>query len=325
MKPALLSLALLGLMATARDGLAAPSRAHERARRRFDEGLVLVDRGDLAGALAAFQDAYALEPSAAVLYNIAQALRALDRLPEAIEALERYRELAGPQLTPERRSAVDRQLGDLRAAVASRAAKPAVPAPPAEPPTGALQLRCLAAGTRVFADGRWLGEGPFEGRLTLVEGLHEVRFEHRHRPVEVRSVRIVRDRSEDAACSLPLPGPPPPPIAVAAQPAAAAQRSPGPWLTLAGGGALLGGALGLQIWNDQRHGRWQQERADLEAQPPPGSAAEAAALDDKRRQNNGRLDDIQRTDKVVAGVAVVGGLLVSAAVVWWWNRSHDLK
>ena len=180
----------------------------------------------------------------------------------------------------------------------------------------------MTAGTRVFADGRWLGEGPFEGQLAMVEGVHEVRFEHRNHPVEVRSVRIERDKKVANSCTLSIPAPAPLSAAVAARRAEPARPSPGPWLTLASGGAIAGGAVGLQLWNHQRHDRWKTDRADIEAQPRPGTASEAAALDLRRRASNDRMTDIDRTDKVVTGLAVAGGLLVSAAAVWWWTRSH---
>lgn len=296
------ALALLLLTGTV---LAAPPDGRQRARRRFDEAVVLVDRGELAAALLAFEEAYALEPNPAVLYNIAQAYHALGRDREAVEALERYRREAGPQLEPARRQAVDEQLRTLRQRLAP------------EPATGELELRCLAAGTRVVAGGRRLGEGPFQARLTLLEGAHEVRFEHRDGRVELRSVRIAPDRQASETCTLPIPAPATPPALVAEAPPR--RWSAGPLVTLASGGALVAGAAALHLWNDGRHARWKNEAAALAGAPPPASELEADDLDARRRHSNDRLGEVQRTDKVVWGLAAAGGLALSLGVAWLWR------
>jgi len=307
-----LGLALLLSLST-ETSLAAPPDARQQARRRFDEAVMLVEKGDVAAALLAFKEAYALAPNPAVLYNIAQAYRTLGRTQEAVEALERYRQEAGPQLEPARRQAVDQQLRALREQMAP------------EPATGELEVRCLAAGTRVMADGRWLGEGPFQGRLTLAEGTHEVRFEHRDQRVELRSVKIAPGKQLSETCTLPIP---PPAAPVAALPAVVAgapprRASPGPFITLASGGALVGGAVALHLWNDGRHDRWKSEQAQLEGAPPPSSVMEAADLDARRNANNGRLRDVQRTDAVVWGLAAAGGLALSLGAAWLWRTySH---
>lgn len=287
---------------------AAPADARAQARRRFDEGVALVDRGDLTAALRAFEEAYALEPNPAVLYNIAQALRALDRSAEALKALERYRATAA--LDPARQAAVDQQLRELR----EKVARQPPPEPVRAPATGELELRCLATGARVFADGRWLGEGPFQGRLTVPEGLHEVRFESRNHPVELRSVRVGAGQTVSQTCTLPIPPPAAAP-AVADSGAPAPARGPGPIITAASGGALLGGALAVHLWNDSRHKTWQ---SDSEAAAMLDDAAPSTLM--RKQELNGRLADIHRTDKMVVGLAVAGGLLVSVGLTWWLTR-----
>jgi hypothetical protein len=300
------TLAVILALSLSSPALAAPAAdTHRRARQRFDEGLALVDAGELPRALQAFEEAYALEPNPAVLYNIGQALRALGRPQEALDALERYLAGAG-QLEPARRQAVEQQLRELRERLPRR------PAP--EPATGELELRCLARGTRVFADGRWLGEGPFEGSLTVPEGLHEVRFENPSRPTEVRSVRVPAGQRVSHACTPPIPVAPPAPALLATTPPPRPART-GAYVTMASGVAVLGGALGVHLWNDHRHTVWKSERPGLEMLD-----TREPANRELQRQSNERLASIQRTDKVVWGLAAAGGLLLSIGATWWWAR-----
>ncbi|MCA9641564.1 MAG: PEGA domain-containing protein [Myxococcales bacterium] len=62
--------------------------ARTEARERFDRGLRLTDQGDVEGALAEFQRAYALVPHPRVLYNIGLVQASAGRMVEAFDALE---------------------------------------------------------------------------------------------------------------------------------------------------------------------------------------------------------------------------------------------
>ena len=66
------------------------------------------------GALREFNEAYAISPQFAVLYNIGQAHIALGHTAEAIEALTRYLRDGGDRIAPERRAQVERQIAWLR-------------------------------------------------------------------------------------------------------------------------------------------------------------------------------------------------------------------
>jgi len=63
-----------------------PTRAE--AAERFDRALRLVNAGDLSGSLAEFQRAYALVPSAVLLYNIGLVHAAMHRPVAAVKALQ---------------------------------------------------------------------------------------------------------------------------------------------------------------------------------------------------------------------------------------------
>jgi tetratricopeptide (TPR) repeat protein len=143
------------------------------ARRRFDEGVMFGDRGDFTRALAAFQEAYRLEPHPIVLYNIGQAYQALDRPAEAVEHLQRYLDEV-PDLPAERRAAVEQQISAVRlkvrpppapppprpaATVTIAVAPPVAPHPsrlgPALLAGGGAALVAGAVGLRLWNDGRY--------------------------------------------------------------------------------------------------------------------------------------------------------------------------
>jgi hypothetical protein len=65
------------------------------AAERFDRAIRLVNAGDLSGALAEFQRAYALVPAPVVLYNVGLVYVALNRPVEAVHALDKA--LSGPE------------------------------------------------------------------------------------------------------------------------------------------------------------------------------------------------------------------------------------
>ncbi|MRG93202.1 PEGA domain-containing protein [Polyangium spumosum] len=69
-----------------------------RAKERKAEGDKAMDRLRPLDALAAYSEAYTLNPEPALLYNMGRALEALDRLPEAIEKLTAFRAEAPAEL-----------------------------------------------------------------------------------------------------------------------------------------------------------------------------------------------------------------------------------
>jgi hypothetical protein len=108
----------------------------ELARKLYAEGSRLYEHADYAGAVAAFEKAYAAYPAPALLFNLAQAERLLGpaHCQRALDYYERYRQ------TPE--SAADREevevhMAEMRGCVkAGNAAKeqPAAATPAAPPP-----------------------------------------------------------------------------------------------------------------------------------------------------------------------------------------------
>jgi hypothetical protein len=78
----------------------------EQARLEFERGVQKAQEGDLDGAVAAFEAAYAASPHYSVLFNLAQAYAALGKAVEAASAFERYLTLAEHRIPEARRAEV---------------------------------------------------------------------------------------------------------------------------------------------------------------------------------------------------------------------------
>src|SRR5215831_5434363 len=78
------------LLALAAAGIARADDPRQEARAHYAKGLELGAQNGYAGALREFEQAYALSPQYAVLYNIGQAHVALGHTAEAIDVLGRY-------------------------------------------------------------------------------------------------------------------------------------------------------------------------------------------------------------------------------------------
>lgn len=128
-----------------------PSLASDRkqkaaaAKARGDEAINALRFAD---ALAAYEEAYGLEPSPALLYNRGRALQLLDRMPEALDAFEQFQREASPELL-QRVARFDELLAEVRGKVAT------------------LTLTAHPDGVEVVLDGRALGTTPLSAPLRL--------------------------------------------------------------------------------------------------------------------------------------------------------------
>lgn len=88
------------------------------------------------------------------------------------------------------------------------------------------------------------------------------------------------------------------------------------WVLGGAGLGLLGTALGLYLWNDDRYRDWQQRDAALKALPDfELSLARDPALWARARRNNQLLTSVHRRD-AVSGVAAGLGVLALGAGIW---------
>lgn len=122
---------------------AAPETREAGARRHFDNALGLYRAGHYAEALEELKSAAVLDPGGKDLFfNLALVHEKLGQLPQAVAALERFRELETDSTERERASlAIERLKGAETATPVAPASEPVCPAaaaPPAGKPTTVL-------------------------------------------------------------------------------------------------------------------------------------------------------------------------------------------
>lgn len=129
-----------------------------RAKERKLEGDRAMDSLRYADALAAYGDAYTLNPEPALLYNLGRTLEALDRLPEAIEKLELFRSSAPPELLAKVPGLKDR-LANIQKRISQ------------------LTIKVNVEGARILVRDAVAGKSPLEKPLVLKAGKANVLIE----------------------------------------------------------------------------------------------------------------------------------------------------
>ena len=151
------------------NGKLPPERVPQKARELADKGRAYHDAGDYMKAVAAFKEAYVLAPSAALLFNIAQAYRLAG---DCDDAAWMYRRYLDTNPGPERRSLAQTHLatvekcghgGLLVVTPPVIDAKPPVPGSEPEVPAGNIVDATPASRTKQAA--LWVGIG---GGVALV-------------------------------------------------------------------------------------------------------------------------------------------------------------
>jgi tetratricopeptide (TPR) repeat protein len=181
-------------------GLATPLRAQPgpdeaklaRALRALNDGSDLFDRKDYAAALARFEEAYRLVPSARLHFNIGLALRGLGREPEAYRNFARFMTEA-LNARQEDRAEVREYLDELE----RRLALLHISAPD-------------CAGARVSIDGQYVGRLPLAEATPLEPGDHTLSIEPPGRsPPVVRPLRAAPHTQPELilSCRLVVPAP----------------------------------------------------------------------------------------------------------------------
>jgi hypothetical protein len=132
--------------------------AIDEARQRNTKALKLYqEEGAVEAALAEFERAYDLAPSAVILYNIGQAARTARDYALALHAYERYLADGGTDIRADRRQEVLDQIRELRTFVAW------------------LEVRVDLAGARVFVDDIPVGSSPLGEKIVVNAGRVRVR------------------------------------------------------------------------------------------------------------------------------------------------------
>lgn len=283
------------------DGPSAEASAEARrseAKAKFQEGVTAFGERRYEDAVRAFQKADAIQPSAALSFNIA---RAFERLSDTPAALRWYRDYL-------RRSPQASNAAEVRARVAELAGKLAQ--------RGVQQLSVLSTpeGAAVLIDQQPAGVTPLTTELT--PGLHHVRLRAAgYRDLDA-DVTLEARTPRDLDLTMILSGAANAPgstrsataTPVGAQPGnggALAQDKPArpfgvlPWVVLGAGGASMLGALGFEL------GRRSAETAAEEA--PQRSY----------REHFDTMESRQTTARVLLGVG--GALLIGGGTLLFLN------
>lgn len=134
----------------------AEATAKEEARKHFDQGLALFDRGSLDAAYPEFEKSISIYPTRAAIKNAALCLRRLNRFAEAVDMNERL--LAFPGVSDEEKGIANAELAQLR------------------PVVGNIIIDGVQAGATVAIDNKPVGTTPLTGPLHVPVGTRVVRI-----------------------------------------------------------------------------------------------------------------------------------------------------
>lgn len=164
----------------------------EKARVLYLNGQRMYEEGRYEDAILAFQSAYDLSPRPLLLYNLANAHERLGQLPEAIDALNRYRIYADPQeqdILLARVQTLERRLEQQRVQPVPLPIPAPIPAPVVPQPVPTVPVRRSKAPWVVAVSGSVLalaGAGTagftYASSRTLLEGGDEAGW-NRLRPI----------------------------------------------------------------------------------------------------------------------------------------------
>lgn len=127
------------------------SGSSERVEGLMTRGDAAMDSGRPADALAAYDEAYALEPRPALLYNRGRAHQALEHYPAALDLLEQFERTAPPQVLSKVPS-----LKEIIREVSGRVTM--------------LVVRCDVAGAQVRLRGQVIGTTPITPGVRVSAG-----------------------------------------------------------------------------------------------------------------------------------------------------------
>jgi hypothetical protein len=265
----------------------------EEARQHFAQGLKLYKEGDHDAALVQFERAYSIKPNYKVLYNIAQCYFELHQYVEARDTLARYLKDGEGNVDPERKTAVEKDLGELERRIAH------------------LKLLVDVDGATVYVDGKRVGVTPIPSLLDVNEGQRTVSIEAPDRGSKQRVVRVAGGEEQVVEVHFETTKASPPPASARAETLPQPRSrglSAGFWVSgigalVLGAGAATTGYLTLKT---------QGERDDDLKRP----GVTRAELDDARR----------KTKTLALSTDILsGGALVCAGIATVLFVTHDAQ
>lgn len=337
---------------------AGPARADDPrgdARAHYARGLELGSQNGYEGALKEFNEAYAISPQFAVLYNIGQAHLALGHTAEAIDALERYLRDGGDRISAVRRTLVERQISQLRAklpnpdrpteaeaervtavaagsaageaiAAASEGSRAATARP------GTLTVRCADPALRLALDGKRLDLAASSRGIGLPGGVHHLVLSAPGYRTADETLEIPEGGAALVICENLLPAVPAAPVSLPRNPiegppvfSAVTAGAVTPTVhsktvayLLGGLGLALGGtAIGIYIWNRGQNANVNTEYDNLGAPGSNGYYERAIPYDED-------ANAVRRTSLLTIGLAAGSvGLLAGGVYLFLHERKRD--
>lgn len=153
------------------------------ARKHFKRGVELYADGDVGGSLVEFEQAYRLQPSFRLLYNLAQVSAELLDYVKAERYFVRYLEEGGDEIDPERRIEVEAELERLRTRI------------------GTVTVETNQEGAEIFVDDVPVGRAPLQA-LPVSAGQRRVRVEKAGFETETRVVNIIGGQPQSVRIEL---------------------------------------------------------------------------------------------------------------------------
>lgn len=315
----LVSLLLIAWSLSVPEHARAEGAARVSARELFQRGVKSVELGDLAGALAHFQEAYDQSPNQTVLFNIAQTQIALGRPVEGVQTLRRYVRL---DRTPAS-NAQGRRVRELLAYTERRLGKITLEVRPED---AALEVDGVAQALDAT------------GSVEVAAGSRQLVLTKPGFQTAVQRVDVAAGTTTSTTVELvPIPTPPAEPLAAprrapevpstgtyppkprlaplpAVRPApdtkAPRRRRILAIVTGVSGALLAGGGIAILIEN---HGKYRDYRRDHEAfSNDLASGKSGEAYPARAASLQTRAASIQRTDDIGTGMTVLGGVLLAA-------------
>jgi hypothetical protein len=170
------------------------------------EGLRLMQKGDFAGALAKFDEAFGRVQSPKILFNRGKARQALGQDVGALEDFERFLDEA-PYAPKESRREAQAAVDALR------------------PKLAYIEVQTEDAGSSISIDGHLIGQSPLVRPSVVAPGAHEVRVEKAGATFEVRQVSPIAGQKVRVVVKLTATQPPP---VAARAPISRVEPSPAP-------------------------------------------------------------------------------------------------
>jgi len=163
---------VIGLACAISSAVPGVARASEdEARERYRVGVDFYGQARYAAALEAFEQAYALHPTAGLLFNLGQTQYQLGEYTKALRALRTYLATAD-RISPERRADVLEQLDDLKLR------------------TGELAVFVGVSGALISVDGDLVAVSPRPEPILLELGSHRVTVSHSDYVTTARQIEV---------------------------------------------------------------------------------------------------------------------------------------